>query len=709
MKKKLLAVILCVLAGLLIALPALAADTFTFSEKSVTMFEGETVSIDITRDGKYADGGEITYKSANPKIATVEADGTVTALLKGNTTITASLVSNGKTLRRTELAVKVWRAVTKVTLSEKKLTVYEPSDPEIVNLLRPIDEDREWERVIVVSVGKTAQLSAVCTPEDATSRKVKYESTDVGVAKVAETSLRGVEAGECDLIISSVQNPDVRQVYHVLVIQPVKKITIEMAEKSISSGSSAQLYAVCTPDNASIQAVTWSSRNPKIATVDDNGIVTGLQKGSATIDATAADGSGVRGSKTIQITQDVTDVEIKNRDQDHIVATGRTINLGVNVMPQSASVRTVNWYSSDESIATVRNGVITGRKAGYCEITVASTSNPDVTDTVLVQVIQMVTRVNVTNEKGMTIRKGESAQITWSVEPADASIKDVTFKSSAPKVLAVDANGIVTGLSRGAANVTVTAADGSRRETSYRVTVTQPVEGVSLDRGLYLVQTGRHTDIRAKVLPGNANNQNVDWEISDPYMASVRQTGASTCRVTGNYSGSTSLTATTQDGGYSASTEIMVGNFDGAILVESLSITDDNRIRLSLRNMSPYTIDRVYFHAACFDTMNQPMVYNRDGVTTGFDGSYPLALGPNAQSVHGQFNFGNFLETGRLGAVTITITGYRFENGQEWTIPEEYQLPSMPAYSRDIWTPTPTPIPTEVPPEYTQNGEVVNG
>ena len=92
--------------------------------------------------------------------------------------------------------------------------------------------------------------------------------------------------------------------------------------------------------------------------------------------------------------------------------------------------------------------------------------------------------------------------------------------------------------------------------------------------------------------------------------------------------------------------------------------------------------------------MNYPMVYNKDGVTTGFTGSYPLLLNPGDRSVHGQFNFGDFMETGMLGAVTVTVTGYRFDNGQEWSIPEEYQVPVI-AYSNNMWTPTPTPLPAQ--------------
>ena len=693
MKRKLLAILMIMALCLTAALPALAADVFKFAETPLRMFEDEQVTPVLLREGSFAEG-EVVYTIENTRIATVTEDGTVIPVTKGNTKLTAALKKDGKTVRRAEVQVQIRRRVTKVTLSLKDLTVYEPDDPILSGLMKERPEDAEplTNPVIVIPAGRSKSLRAVCTPEDANDRKVAYATSDVGVLKVTnDGNIRGVEKGECDLTVSSVQNPEIREVFHIIVIEPVKRIQIEAPDKTVFAGQSMGLDAVCTPATASIQKVEWSSRNTNIATVDENGTVTGVKKGQTMIDAKATDGSGIVGSFNIKVAQEVTEIQLKQTEAT--VWVNRKVTLNATALPREADNRNVTWSSSDESIATVQRGEVTGKKAGICIITCASVSNPSVTATAAVQVIQPVTKITFTSPNGLSFPVRTSQSLTWVVEPEDANIKDVTFKSSAPKVATVDENGVVTGVSRGAATITATATDGSNRTGTIKVNIIQPVEGVAMQQQQYYVQLGRETNVRANILPSNANNQKVYWETSDPGIASVRSTGTSTGRVKGVYSGSTTVIAITEDGGFTASAGIQVADYDGAVRIESLVI-QDNKIRLVLWNTGNVGVQRVYFRVDCFDTMNYPMVYNKDGVTTGFTGSYPLLLNPGDRSVHGQFNFGDFMETGMLGAVTVTVTGYRFDNGQEWSIPEEYQVPVI-AYSNNMWTPTPTPLPAQ--------------
>ena len=303
------------------------------------------------------------------------------------------------------------------------------------------------------------------------------------MARISGTNLKAVQRGECDLIVQSAQNPEITETFRVMVIQPVKKITIDAGDKKVAAGSRMEVDAVCAPDNASITDVTWSSKNPAIATVDEGGMVTGVKKGTATIVATAADGSKATGSVLITVTQPVTSISITQADIP--VTVGRTAQAKAQVLPAEANDKTVTWSSSDTSIATVRsNGQITGVKAGVCTITCTSNSNPSVTAYVQVQVVQPVRKITVQNAAGMTMPIGTSQQLFWSVEPEDSTVKDVSFKSSAPKIATVDRNGMVTGVSRGAATITVTAEDGSKVQATYRVNVTQPVEGVTISQGL---------------------------------------------------------------------------------------------------------------------------------------------------------------------------------------------------------------------------------
>ena len=706
MKKKIWLLTAILAICLLAVLPAMAADAFSFTDKSIILFEGEQAETALRREGSFTDG-EVVYSTDSTKIATVAEDGTVTGVSKGKTTITASLMRNGKRVRNAYVEVTVRRRVEKVTTSRKNLVILEPDDPLLADLLAPRPDGAApvTDPVLVVLAGKSVTLNATCTPEDASIRKISYTSSDAGIAKIVEENrLRGVEKGECDLTVASVQNPEIQEHFHVVVIEPVKKIKITAPDKTMFAGTQMLLSAECTPETASIRKVTWTSRRPSVATVDENGLVTALAKGEVTIEAKATDGTDATATITLRVAQDVTEITLK--ETDLIVAVNRSVNLTATALPKNADNKKVKWTSSDESIATVgKDGRVTGKRAGICVITCTSESNPAASATAAIQVVQPVTKITINSPSGQSFPIHESMQLSWNVEPADASIKEVTFKSNHPEIASVDANGLVTGNKRGEARITVTATDGSKRSAEIRVVITQPVEGVQLQQQLYYVQRGRELNIRATVLPKDANNQRVYWETGDESMATVRSNGTSTGRVTGGYwSGMTTITAITEDGGYTATANLKVADFDAAVQVEGLEISQDNKIRITLRNTADFTVERVYFHIDCYDMWGNPMVYNVDGVTPGFDGIYPLPLQSGERSIHGQFWFNNWLDTGMLGRIVLTITGYQFENGQRWEIPEEYRVPTVPVQSIYYGTFTPTPMPPQNPEEGESNG-----
>ena len=522
---------------------ALAADTFIFTEKKVTIFEGETWEPTLKREGIPA-GGEVTWSVGNPKILSVSQDGVVTALQKGETTVSAS-VKGKKRVWKTTANVKVARRVTKVTLNTGKLTVYRASDPAVFDYL----EDGTEYPVLLLSAGKSVQLSATCTPEDATDKSVTWSTTDAGVARVRGRELQGVQAGECDLICQSVQNPEVTETYHVLVTQPVTKLEIQAESKILATGDSMQLGVTVIPANATIQQVEWSSRNPAVATVDEDGMVTGIKKGTVTIDAKAKDGSGRSAAVALTISQKATGLTLKETEVR--VVAGKRVTLTPRITPAETNDKNVTWSSSDESIATVSRGSVTGVRAGTCEITCTSVSNPELSATATVEVIQQVKQIQFTTENGVSFHVNTTCQLYWTVSPSDASIQDVTFASRNPKVATVDQNGLVTGISRGTATITATATDGSGRQGSIKVNVTQPVEGVSIQYGTYHVQIHRTLSIKALLQPSNASDTRMSWSMGDEYVASVSG-GKNVATVRGLHAGTTTITGVTEDGGYSA-------------------------------------------------------------------------------------------------------------------------------------------------------------
>ena len=662
--KKSLTVILAALAVLLLAVsPALAADVFQFTEKSITVYEGESLETALRREGEAAEG-EVTYTSANERIAAVTPDGTVTGVAKGQTRITAS-VSLSRRVMKTQLNVKVEKRVTKVTLDQRNLNVYRSTDETVADLIAV----ETTSPVIVLSAGRAVRLNTTVTPEGA-DRNVTYESSDNGVARVNGANLQAVQAGECDLTVASASEPSVREVYRILVVQPVREIRVTAESKEVPVGGTVRVTPEFTPANTSIRKVEWSSRNPNIATVDENGVVTGVQKGQAQIVARSLDGSNRTGATYITVTRTAESISL--RETEVTVQTRRNVDLIATVLPRETSDRTVIWSTSDASIATVDRGHVTGVKAGDCVITATSRSNPSLTASATVHVVQRVTKVAFTTQAGASLNVRETLQLAWTVEPENATNQTMKFTSSKPGIATVDQNGTVTAVARGATTITAMATDGSGVRGSVKIVVIQPVEGMYIQYPVYHVQTYGWARIRAMLQPSNANNNGVRWSSSDESIVTVKG-DKSAASLRGHRKGTATVTGVTDDGGFTSTAEVRVDDYDGAVMIEDIYLTADGRIRLEFRNVSDFIIDRVDFTISCYDVYGQPIICNTDGESLYFEGNYPLELYPNERTEHGQFNFHHFGVTDPIGAVEVRITGWTDSEGYHWNIDEEMQ------------------------------------
>ena len=352
------------------------------------------------------------------------------------------------------------------------------------------------------------------------------------------------------------------------------------------------------------------------------------------------------------VAQPVTGITIRETELN--LATGQNGYVHATVLPEDANEkghRLVLLGSEHRHGELQRPGP--GRAPGRMRHHRDQQEQPGGHRGVPVQVIQKVTAITFPGgQVSLPIRT--TAQLTWEVQPADASIQEVTFSSSNRKVATVDENGLVTGLTRGTSTITATATDGSNRRGQIRVTVTQPVEGVSIQYGVYHVQLERSLNIKALIQPSNANNQNVHFTMGDDYIATVSDQ-KNIGRVKGWHTGTTTITGTTEDGGYTASAEVRVADFNRAVVIDDLYLEGEN-IRLILRNRSNFTVDRVYFTVETYDAEGNPLVCNADGASNSFNGSYRLEIAPDEGSEHYQFDFGDYVQpTDQIGTVVVTI------------------------------------------------------
>ena len=269
--------------------------------------------------------------------------------------------------------------------------------------------------------------------------------------------------------------------------------------------------------------------------------------------------------------------------QDLVITEGETRQMTATVYPSNASVKSVRWWTSSASVATVSSsGVVTAVSEGSATITV-TTEDGSYTAACRVTVKRRV--INVTgvslNKTSVTLTKGETSQLTATVSPSNATNPSVSWKSSSTTVATVSSSGLVKAVDGGTATITVTTEDGNYTATC-KVTVKVPVTGVSLDKTDLSLTEGDTYQLSATVSPSNATNKTVSWKSSATSVATVSSNGL----ITAIAQGSATITVTTEDGGYSASCRVTVNkktiSVTGvSVSPTSLTLTEGDTYQLS--------------------------------------------------------------------------------------------------------------------------------
>ena len=163
----------------------------------------------------------------------------------------------------------------------------------------------------------------------------------------------------------------------------VTGIMLSSTSVSLNVGKTKTLTATVSPDDATNKSVTWSTSDSSVAKVSTKGKITAVSRGTATITATTVDGS-YTATCNVTVKQPVTGVSLNVNDLSLNISD--TSTLTATVTPSNANNKNVTWSSSDTSIATVSNGVVTSVSVGTATITV-TTSDGGYTDTCLVTVM----------------------------------------------------------------------------------------------------------------------------------------------------------------------------------------------------------------------------------------------------------------------------------------------------------------------------------
>ena len=581
-------------------------QSIAISQPSAEMEIGETLTLKATVSPSNASYDGITWTSTNPRVASVSTSGLVTALSEGNTTITA--MAGGRTANCAITVVKGFVAVTSISLNQTSLEMIEGESETLVATVFPDDATdktiiwassneaavtvkdgkvtaiKEGESTVAAKAGdKTASckvivkkkviavgsielnktelilvegesetLTATVKPDDATDKSVSWKSTDESIATVDNNGkVIAVKEGETTITATAGEKSATCKVVVQKKVTAVESVELSEELLELVEGDSGTLTAIVKPDDATDKTVTWTSSNADVATVKD-GVVTAIKEGEATITAKAGDQSA---SCKVVVSKKIISVEsvVLNKTELTLVE-GESEILSATVLPEDATDKSVSWESSDTAIATVDyDGKVTAIKEGEAFIT-AKAGDKTASCKVTVQSKVIAVESIELNESVLYLYEGDTATLTATVKPENATDKTVTWTSSNPSIVTVDSDGQVKAMSKGSATITAKAGDVSATCAITVQAVTIAVTGVSLNKTTLSLNVGEKATLTATVHPLNATNKAVTWSSNDSAVASVSSSGV----VTAIAAGTAIITVTTKDGSKTAKCTVTV-------------------------------------------------------------------------------------------------------------------------------------------------------
>ena len=391
--------------------------------------------------------------------------------------------------------------------------------------------------------GENLQLKAWALPEEAIDKTLTWSSTKPSVASVSQDGLvTALAYGSTKIIATSVNGKTaICTVWVSKRIVEVESITLDKTEVALLAGETASLKATVTPDNATYEYIVWTSSNREVATVDNDGVITAVGGGEATITAKVAGKSAACqvtvGTPVSSVSLDITAITL---------VPGENYNLSATVSPANATDKTVTWSSSDTDVVAVdQSGQVRAKSVGTATITATAGK---CSATCLVTVLPPVENI-ILEQTSVNLKQGGTAQMAATIVPAAAAAVAIAWSSSDESVATVNQQGLVTAVAGGQTRITATA--GSCTAVCV-VQVIPLVTGIALSQTEAVLITGQSLTLTANILPVEASGTEISWSSSSTDLCSV-DNGVVTA---GNSTGSATITASAD--GVSATCSILV-------------------------------------------------------------------------------------------------------------------------------------------------------
>lgn len=460
----------------------------SLSQNEATINKGSIFTLTANKEPSgTSDTSAINWSSTDSSIATV-VDGKVNALSVGETTITAECNGFSDSCKVTVVNPMTGISLNKTTLSLNK--------------------------------GQTATLTASKVPLDATdTTPITFSSSNESVATVDGNGLvTALANGETTITATC---GSFTATCKVTVENLLTGLKLDKTLATIDKDQTIQLQVEKEPlDTTNTDSITWKSSNETVATVDENGLVTGVGNGKTTITASCA---GFEATCDVTVLVHIESIKITNGDIT--LYKGQTEKLEVTFNPTDFSdSKTLIWTTDNENVVDLSNGTVTAKNAGTATITVETVNGKK--DSITVTVPEVKAENLILNKNITTIEKGETETLKATILP-ETTTDDTTVVWSVndENIITVDENGVVTAVAPGTAIVTAKCGE---LEDTCTVTVISTLQSIILNKNNIELEAG--TVSEALIVTLNPSDATVDsteikWESLNPTIATVDENG----------------------------------------------------------------------------------------------------------------------------------------------------------------------------------------
>ena len=472
--------------------------------KESSVSRAKPTNLEYTIMPENAGTKELEWSSEDPEVAIVDANGIVTGKKIGKTIITA------KTKDGTDITVST--TLTVLPLKVETMTFAEPS----------------------VSIVKTEDKTITLTlnSEEVDNKSMVWTSSDESVATVVQ-NMNAVYPLEAIVIAHKVGKATIKAEAQdgsgmsatcEVEVTPLMVSDFSLQTASVVRTIPTQLEAKVSPDEADNKKLKWTSLTPDVATITEDGMMTGLKIGTAKVKAETTDGSNLSGVFEVQVIG--LPVSTISMPAESSIVKTESMKLDYSILPLASDNQKLKWSSNATYIASVdeSTGVITAHKVGDAIITATATDGSGISASTKIHVTPLkVSNIELSNE-AMDVLWSTTETLTATVSPELADNKTLKWTSDNEDVATVTQEGVVKGLKVGNANITVMATDGSGVSATCKVTVKLVVIDLST-KTINLRKGSAYVEQTTTVLPENYEHKDVVWTTSGNGVASVDKDG----------------------------------------------------------------------------------------------------------------------------------------------------------------------------------------